>query len=91
MMEANRHTQKAAGDWDGWNFCVILACRYLAKFQPAPEANHLVPSGESPLSHTLPAGQRVYLVKTSEPVSRSRRNYRCAIDGWARVADPERR
>ena len=85
-------TRKGNGDWDGWKFLQDFGVSVLGEIPANSEANHLILSGESPLSHTLPAGQRVYLVKTSEPVFRFKAEATVAQSmGWARVVDPERR
>lgn len=85
-------TRKGNGDWDGWKFLRDFGVSVLGEIAANSEANHLIVTGESPLSHTLPAGQRIFLVKTSEPIFRFKAEATAAqLMGWARIVDPDRR
>lgn len=85
-------TRKANGDWDGWKFLQDLGISAHGEMPANSEANHLILTGESALSHTLPAGQRVFLTKTAEPILRFKSEAIAGrLMGWARIVDRERR
>ena len=57
-------TRNGTGGWEGWKFLEDLGVTVHGEIPADAAANNLVLTGESPLSHTLPAGQRVFLSKT---------------------------
>ena len=61
------------GEWSGYGFIEeLFAARVAAELAPGKEESFLLPYGESPLTHALPAGKRIYLMRTSEPFLRVR-------------------
>lgn len=85
-------TRTGSGDWEGWGFLRNLGTIALGEVAPDSGANHLVLTGESPVSHTLPAGQRVFMSKTAEPILRLKGDATAArLMNWARVVDNDRR
>ncbi len=84
-------TRGGTGDWEGWKFLENLGTLVLGELPPDAETNHLILTGESPLSHTLPAGQRVFLTKTSEPLLQLKgASVAARIMNWARIPDKAR-
>lgn len=85
-------TRGGTGDWEGWKFLADLGVSMQGEMPADADANHLILNGESPVSHSLPAGQRIFLSKTSEALFRFKGN---AVAGrfmnWARIADDDRR
>lgn len=79
------------GDWQGWQFLESLGVQMVGEMPTAAEAGHLVINGESPVSHTLPAGYRFGLTKTVEPLLRIRGEKIAArFMNWSRIADADR-
>lgn len=61
------------GEWSGYGFIQeLFAAAVAADLSPGKEESFLLPYGESPLTHALPAGKRIYLMQTSEPFLRVR-------------------
>jgi len=61
------------GEWAGYGFIEeLFAARVAAELPPGKEESFLLPYGESPLTHALPAGKRIYLMRSSEPFLRVR-------------------
>jgi peptidoglycan/xylan/chitin deacetylase (PgdA/CDA1 family) len=84
-------TRDGTGGWEGWKFLEGLGTTVLGELPPDTEANHLIMTGESPLSHTLPAGQRIFLTKASESILRFRGGSVAArLMNWARIAKGDR-
>lgn len=84
-------TRNGTGDWEGWSFLEGLGTQVLGELPPDTDSNHLILTGESPLSHTLPAGQRVFLTKTSEPLLQLKgASVAARIMNWARIPDKAR-
>jgi peptidoglycan/xylan/chitin deacetylase (PgdA/CDA1 family) len=63
-------TRGATGDWTGWKFLEELGVSYAGDIPNDADTRHLVLSGESVLSHTHPAGQRLLMAKTPEMLLR---------------------
>ncbi|MBU4080033.1 MAG: polysaccharide deacetylase family protein [Gammaproteobacteria bacterium] len=85
-------TRNSKGDWEGWQFLERLGARMLGEIPADAEVHHLVLSGESPVSHTHPAGQRIGLSKTSEALLRFKGEMVAGrFMNWARIMDDERR
>ena len=85
-------TRNAKGDWEGWQFLEGLGAKVLGEIPADAEVRHLILSGESPVSHTHPAGQRVGLSKTSEALLRVKGEMHAGrFMNWARIMDDERR
>ncbi len=85
-------TRNEKGDWEGWQFLEKLGAKMLGEFPVDSDVNHLILSGESPVSHTQPAGERILMSKTSEALLRLKGD---AVGGqfmnWARIPDESRR
>src|SRR5688500_17089938 len=61
------------GEWSGYGFIEeLFAAEVAPELSPGKEESFLLPYGESPLTHALPAGKRIYLLQTSEPFLRVR-------------------
>lgn len=59
------------GNWTGYEFIdEVFAARVEPELAPGKEERFLLPFGETPLSHALPAGKRIYLMPTNEPLLR---------------------
>lgn len=85
-------TRNAKGEWEGWQFLETLGGKVLGEVPQESEANHLILNGESPISHSALAGQRVFLSKTSETLLRLRgENSGGRLTNWARVTEEARR
>jgi peptidoglycan/xylan/chitin deacetylase (PgdA/CDA1 family) len=63
-------TRGANGDWAGWKFLEELGVSYAGDIPNDADTRHLVLSGESVLSHSHPAGQRLLMTKTPEMLLR---------------------
>ena len=84
-------TRGAKGDWDGWQFLESIGAKSLGEIAQEPPARHLVLNGESPLSHSQPAGQRIVLSNVSERLLRLQGEGMAArIMNWSRIPDSER-
>lgn len=80
------------GEWAGWDFLGAMGSRMVGEIPATAQVNNLIVNGESPLSHTHPAGQRVFLTRTSEVLLRLRGEMVAGrFMNWARVTDPARR
>lgn len=85
-------TRNGKGDWEGWQFLENLGARMLGEIAPDAEVNHLILTGESPASHTHPAGQRIGIGKTSESLLRLKGEMIAGrFMNWARITDDARR
>ena len=85
-------TRNGKGDWEGWQFLEKLGAKVLGEIPRDAEVNHLILTGESPVSHTHPAGQRVGMGKTSESLLRATGEMVAGrFMNWARITDAERR
>lgn len=85
-------TRNGKGDWEGWQFLEKLGVKMLGEIAPDAEVNHLILTGESPVSHTHPAGQRIGIGKTSESLLRFKGEMIAGrFMNWARITDDERR
>ncbi len=84
-------TRNAKGDWDGWQFLESIGAKSVGEVALEPVAGHLVLNGESPLSHSQPAGQRIVLSKVSERLLRLQgEGIAARIMNWSRIPDTER-
>lgn len=85
-------TRNAKGEWEGWQFLAQLGVKMEGEIPAAAEVNNLILSGESPVSNTSLAGQRVWLSKTSETLLRFKGEMVAGrFMNWARITDNERR
>src|SRR5438874_137669 len=61
------------GAWSGYGFIEeMFGAQVVPELAPGKDERFLLPFGETPLTHTLPAGKRIYLMPTSEPLLRVR-------------------
>ena len=85
-------TRDGTGGWQGWQFLERLGVRVIGQIPTDSEAHHLILTGESPVSHTAAAGQRIELRKTSEAMLRATGEVVAGrFMNWPRVTDDERR
>ena len=64
-------TRDGNGGWQGWQFLENLGARVIGEIPSTASANNLILTGESPVSHTQGAGQRISLTNTSEALLRA--------------------
>ena len=80
------------GGWQGWQFLEKLGIRVIGEIPAKSQVHDLIMTGESPVSHTTAAGQRIELSKTSEALLRATGEVVAArFMNWTRVTDAERR
>jgi peptidoglycan/xylan/chitin deacetylase (PgdA/CDA1 family) len=85
-------SRNGKGDWEGWRFLESLGAKIVGELSAASETHNLILVGESPVSHSQAAGQRIELSKTSEGLLRARGEATGArFMNWSRVADDDRR
>jgi peptidoglycan/xylan/chitin deacetylase (PgdA/CDA1 family) len=61
------------GQWSGYGFIdELFAAQVASELPPAKDETFLLPYGETPLTHALPAGKRIYLMPGTEPFLRVR-------------------
>ena len=85
-------TRNGSGVWEGWQFLDSLGVKMVGEVPTTAEANHLVLTGESPVSNGLPSGQRVWMSKTSEALLRFEgQQVAGRLMNWGRVVDDTRR
>ena len=81
-------TRNGNGDWSGWQFLETLGVKMLGEVPAESESRQLILTGESPLSHTHPSGQRIWMSKTSESLLRFKGDRVAGrFMDWARVID----
>jgi peptidoglycan/xylan/chitin deacetylase (PgdA/CDA1 family) len=76
------------GEWSGYGFIdELFAAQVAPDLAPGKDEAFLLPFGETPLTHALPAGKRIFLLKTSEPFLRVRaRNAAARFGNYMREA-----
>ncbi len=81
-------TRNGNGDWEGWQFLETLGAKTVGEVSTESENRQLILTGESPLSHTHPSGQRIWMSKTSESLLRFKGDRVAGrFMNWARVID----
>ena len=61
------------GQWSGYGFIdELFAAQVASELAPTKDESFLLPYGETPLTHALPAGKRIYLASANEPLLRVR-------------------
>lgn len=61
------------GQWSGYDLIrELFSAEVVPGFPPAKDESFLLPYGESPLTHALPAGKRIWLMQAGEPFLRVR-------------------
>lgn len=82
----------AKGEWSGWQFLESNGAKMIGEIPANAEIGYLILNGESPVTYTQPAGQRVSLIKTSESLLRLKGEHVAGrFMNWARIQDPERK
>lgn len=85
-------TRNNKGDWEGWQFLERLGLKMIGEIPASAEGLHLILNGESPVSHTHPAGQRIGINKTSEALLRVQGEMVAGrFMNWLRIEDEARR
>jgi peptidoglycan/xylan/chitin deacetylase (PgdA/CDA1 family) len=85
-------TRDGKGDWVGWDFLERLGAAVISEMPNDSDSRQLVLTGESPLSHSHPAGQRLWMVKTSEALLRLKgESVAGRFMNWARIPDDARK
>lgn len=85
-------TRNGKGDWQGWQLLEHLGAKVQGEIPATSDSRNLVFTGESPVSHTQVAGQRVELSKTSEALLRLKGEMVAArFMNLSRVTDDARR
>ncbi len=85
-------SRNGTGDWQGWQFLENLGAKVVGELPVAANSHNLVLTGESPVSHTQVAGQRIELSKTAETLLRTRGEMVGArFMNWSRLTDDDRR
>lgn len=80
------------GEWAGWQFLNSIGTKMLGEIPVEPEASNLILTGESPLSYSQLAGQRIWMSKTAErPLRLKGEMIGARIMDWARIIDDRRR
>jgi len=78
------------GEWGGWSFLEKMGAKVVGELAPDSDANHLIVNGESPVSHTLPAGRRLFLSRVSESYLRMQgEGIAARFMNWARIPDED--
>ncbi len=85
-------TRNGNGDWVGWQFLETLGAKTVGELPVGSESRQLILSGESPLSHTLGSGQRIWMSKTSESLLRLKGEQVAGrFMNWSRTIEDEYR
>ncbi len=85
-------TRNGNGDWEGWQFLETLGVKTVGELPVESESRQLILTGESPLSHTLGSGQRIWMSKTSESLLRFKGDQVAGrFMNWARITEDEYR
>ena len=85
-------TRNDKGEWEGWQLLESLGVKVLGEIPVTEDARNLTLTGESPVSHTLPAGYRIWMDKTSELLLRVKGDMVAArFMDYARINDETRR
>ena len=85
-------SRNGKGDWEGWQFLESLGARVVGELAADDKTNHFILNGDSPLSHRLPAGQRLFLTRSSESLLRLQGEAVAGrITSWARIPQAAQR
>lgn len=78
------------GDWVGWRFLEQLGVQDVLELPQASETRHLILNGESPVSHSHGAGQRIWMARSAEPLLLFKGAHLAGrLMKWTRVADEQ--
>ncbi|MFZ2999735.1 MAG: polysaccharide deacetylase family protein [Undibacterium umbellatum] len=84
-------TRNEKGEWAGWQFLEAMGATSKGEIALESKARFLILNGETPLTHSQPAGQRIWLGNASESLLRFSGEGAASIMDWARVQEPERK
>jgi peptidoglycan/xylan/chitin deacetylase (PgdA/CDA1 family) len=85
-------TRNDKGDWTGWNLLEQLGATYIGEIPNDAETRQLILNGESPMSNTHSAGQRIWMGKTPELLLRIQGEMTAGrFMNWSRIADDSRK
>jgi peptidoglycan/xylan/chitin deacetylase (PgdA/CDA1 family) len=85
-------TRNDRGEWVGWQLLEQLGATYIGDIPKEAETRQLILTGESPLSNTHPAGQRIWMEKTPELLLRLQGEMAAGrLLNWARIPDDSRK
>jgi peptidoglycan/xylan/chitin deacetylase (PgdA/CDA1 family) len=85
-------TRNDRGEWAGWQLLEQLGATYVGDIPKEAETRQLILTGESPLSHTHPAGQRIWMERTPELLLRIQGEMAAGrLMNWARIPDDSRK
>ena len=85
-------TRNGKGEWEGWQLLESMGVKLLGEIPVTDDARNLTLTGESPVSHRLPSGSRIWMDKTSEPLLRVKGDMVAArFMDFARIVDETRR
>ncbi len=85
-------TRNSKGEWEGWQLLESMGVKVLGEIPVTEDARNLTFTGQSPVSHTLPAGYRIWMDKTSELLLRAKGDMVAArFMDYARINDETRR
>jgi peptidoglycan/xylan/chitin deacetylase (PgdA/CDA1 family) len=85
-------SRNGKGEWEGWQLLESMGVKVLGEIPVTEDARNLTFTGESPISHTLPAGHRIWMDKTSELLLRAKGEMVAArFMDYARINDETRR
>ena len=85
-------TRNGKGEWEGWQLLESMSVKMLGEIPVTEDTRNLTLTGESPVSHTLSAGQRIWMDKTSELLLRVKGEMVAArFMDYARITDDARR
>lgn len=77
------------GEWEGWQFLDKQGVQVAGDMPADIEVNHVILNGESPVSHSQSAGQRMFVSRGSEGLLRAKGEMVAArFMNWARIPNP---
>lgn len=81
--------RNARGDWEGWQFLGGQGVQIVGDMPADIEVNHVILNGESPVSHSQGAGQRMFVSRGAEGLLRAKGGLVAArFMNWARIPNP---
>jgi peptidoglycan/xylan/chitin deacetylase (PgdA/CDA1 family) len=85
-------TRNDRGEWAGWQLLEQLGATYIGDIPKEAETRQLILNGESPLSHSHPAGHRIWMERTPELLLRIQGEMAAGrLMNWARIPDDSRK
>lgn len=80
-----------SGDWQGFDFMEqALDAKVVGATSADNDAGYLIPKGDSPVSFSLPAGQRIWIERAKEwyPLRLTGANAAAFVLDWSRTTEP---